>query len=122
MSKVHAPARTTPRIRAEISASNASVQVLALRYNVTAPPIRKWRVRDDVQDLSHRPHRLRTTLSPGEGAVVAELRRTLMLPLDDLSVVTREFINVRASRSACITEKHARCPLPAAWATCANRF
>jgi len=100
MSEVHAQARTTPRIRAEIKASTASVQELALRYNVTAPTIRKWRARGDVQDLSHRPHRLCTTLSPGEEAVVIELRKTLMLPLDDLLAVTREFINEQASRPA----------------------
>jgi Integrase core domain len=42
---------------------------------------------------------LSTTLSTGEEAVVVELRKTLMLPLDDLLVVTREFINKLASRS-----------------------
>jgi len=100
MSEVHAQARTTPRIRAEIKDSKASVQALALRYNVTAPTIRKWQARGDVQDLSHRPHRLCTTLSPGEEAVVIELRKTLMLPLEDLLAVTREFINEQASRPA----------------------
>ena len=106
MSEVHAQARTTPRIRAEIKASTASVQELALRYNVTAPTIRKWRTRDDVQDLSHRPHRLCTTLSPGEEAVVIELRKTLMLPLDDLLAVTREFVDAKVTRAAlarCLT-------------------
>ena len=60
---------------------------------------RKWKNRDDVQDLSHRPHKLSTTLTPGQEAVVVELRRTLLLPLDDLLVVTREFINAAVSRS-----------------------
>jgi len=100
MSQVHAQARTTPRTRAEIKASKAPQRELAQRYGVTVSTIRKWQSRDDVQDRSHRPDRLSTTLSEGEEAVVAELRRTLMLPLDDLLVVTREFVNVRASRSA----------------------
>ncbi|MGF1530626.1 MAG: hypothetical protein ACFCU4_04635 [Puniceicoccaceae bacterium] len=32
-------------------------------------------------------------------AVVCELPRTLLLPLDDLLLLTREFVNARASRS-----------------------
>ena len=99
MSEVHARARTTPRTRAEIQASDGSQRELAERYNVTVSTVRKWRSRDQVQDLSHRPHRLSTTLSLGEEAVVVELRKMLMLPLDDLLVVTREFINALASRS-----------------------
>ena len=99
MSKVHAQARTTPRTRAEIQSAEGSQRALAERFNVTRPTVQKWRSRDQVQDLSHRPHRLCTTLTEGEEAVVVELRKTLMLPLDDLLVVTREFINKLASRS-----------------------
>ena len=41
-----------------------------------------------------------TTLSPAQEAIVVELRRLLLLPLDDLLVITREFVNAQASRSA----------------------
>ncbi len=99
MSEVHARARTTPLIRAEIQASDGTQRALAEQFNVTVATVRKWRSRDQVQDLSHRPHRLSTTLTPGEEAVVVELRKTLKLPLDDLLVITREFINASASRS-----------------------
>ena len=100
MSEVHARARTTPRTRAEIQSSEGTSQRgLAERYNVTVSTVRKWQRRDQVQDLSHRPHRLSTTLTLGQEAVVVELRRMLLLPLDDLLVVTREFINPLASRS-----------------------
>ena len=72
----------------------------AERYNVSKATARKWKNRDDVQDLSHRPHKLSTTLTPGQEAVVVGLRRTLLLlPLDDLLVVVREFINAAVSRS-----------------------
>ncbi len=99
MSEVHARARTTPRTRAEMQASEGTQRELSERFNVTVATVRKWRSRDQVQDLSHRPHRLSTTLTPGEEAVVVELRKTLMLPLDDLLVITREFVNQLASRS-----------------------
>ena len=99
MSQVHPQARTTPRTRAEIKAASASLAELAERYNVSKATARKWKNRDDVQDLSHRPHKLSTTLTPGQEAVVVGLRRTLLLPPGDLLVVVREFINAAVSRS-----------------------
>ena len=99
MSEVHAQARTTPRTRAEIKESSASLTDLAERYNISRATARKWKGRETAQDLSHRPHKLSTTLTPGQEAVVVELRRTVLLPLDDLVAVVREFINPAVSRS-----------------------
>jgi len=42
---------------------------------------------------------LQTTLSDIQEKIVVELRKTLFLPLDDLLIVTREFINPAATRS-----------------------
>ena len=58
MSEVHAQARTTPRTRAEIKESSASLAELAERYNISRATARKWRGRETAQDLSHRPHQL----------------------------------------------------------------
>lgn len=99
MTRVHPQARTTPLVRAEIKASNDSIAELARRYNITKATVRKWRQREEPADRSHRPHRLSTTLSPAQEAIVVELRRTLLLPLDDLLVITREFVHPQASRS-----------------------
>ena len=99
MSQVHPLARTTPRTRAEIKASTASAAVLAERYNISTATARKWKGRDDVQDRSHRPHTLCTTLTPAQEVLAVELRRTLLLPLDDLLAVVREFIHPHVSRS-----------------------
>jgi len=99
MSQVHPLARTTPRTRAEIKASPDSTTALSDRYNISIATARKWKRRDDVQDRSHRPHKLSTTLTPGQEILVVELRRTLLLPLDDLVAITHEFINPAASRS-----------------------
>jgi transposase InsO family protein len=100
MTRIHPQARTTPRVRAEIQASNEATAVLARRYNVSEPTVAKWQGRDCVHDRSHRPHKLSTTLGPAQEAVVVELRRLLLLPLDDLLVITREFICAEVSRSA----------------------
>ena len=56
--------------------------------------------RELPQDLSHRPHKLNTHLSPAREAIVVQLRRLLLLPLDDLLVITREFLSADISRSA----------------------
>ena len=99
MSQVHPQARTTPRTREEIRSSKAPLTELAERYNVTVATVRKWRGREDMQDRSHCPNKLSTTLTPAQEALVVELRRTLLLPLDDLLALTHEFINADASRS-----------------------
>ena len=113
MSQVHPLARTTPRTRTEIRASSAPLSHLAERYNITVSTARKWKRRDDAQDRSHRPHTLCTTLTTAQEMLVVELRRTLLLPLDDLLVVTREFINPDVSRSGldrCL-RRHGVCDL-----------
>ena len=73
--------------------------VLADRYNTTVATARKWKHRENPQDRSHRPHRLSNTLTPAQELLAVELRRTLLLPLADLLVVVREFINADVSRS-----------------------
>lgn len=52
-----------------------------------------------MQDRSHRPHKLSTTLIEEQEAIVAEVRRLTLIPLDDLLVVVREFVNPAVSRS-----------------------
>jgi transposase-like protein len=99
MIALHKNARTTPAIRAEIAASGDSAAALAQRFGITEATVYKWKKRTSVHDASHTPHRLQTTLTPAQERVVVELRRTLLLPLDDLLAVTREFICPKATRS-----------------------
>jgi len=42
---------------------------------------------------------LQTTLSPQQEIIAVQLRKTLLLPLDDLLSVVREFLCPKASRS-----------------------
>lgn len=99
MSQVHAQARTTPRTRAEIKNSTESLAAIADRYNISRSTARKWKGRQCPEDLSHRPHKLSTTLSPAQEAIAVELRCMLLLPLDDLVALVREFINPDVSRA-----------------------
>ena len=96
---LHKNARTTPTIRQELRESTQSERELAREYHLNRATVRQWRRRDNDQDASHHPHRLHTTLTPAQELVVIELRKTLLLPLDDLLAVTREFLNPAVSRS-----------------------
>jgi hypothetical protein len=69
------------------------------RYGISEQTVLKWRHRDSVEDRSHTPHRLQTTLSPAQESVVVALRKTLLVSLDDLLAVVREFLNSNVSRS-----------------------
>ncbi|RLA05049.1 MAG: hypothetical protein DRQ54_08695 [Gammaproteobacteria bacterium] len=73
--------------------------MLARRYGVTEQTVRTWKNRDFVEDVSPTAHRLQTTLTPAQEVIVVEIRKLLLLSLDDLLVVTREFINPDVSRS-----------------------
>jgi IS30 family transposase len=99
---IHSNARTTPKIRKEIQAAPMSVSnnALARKYGLTKHTVSKWRNRKDVEDGSHRPKKLHTTLTEAQEAVVVSVRETLMLSLDDLLVIAREFLNPNLSRSA----------------------
>jgi hypothetical protein len=65
LTRIHPQARTTPLTRTEIKTSQGTVAELARRYNITEATARKWKGRETPADLSHRPHKLSTTMSPG---------------------------------------------------------
>ena len=92
-------ATTTPKIRAAIQASTEPAWKVAERYGISGQTVWKWRKRDGVHDRSHTAHRLQSTLTPAQEAVAVALRKTLLLPLDDLLSVVREFLNPNVSRS-----------------------
>ncbi len=72
--------------------------MLARRYGITGQTVCKRKKRKVFGDRSHTAHRLQTVLSPAQEHVVVELRRTLLLPFNDLLAVTREFLNADLSR------------------------
>ena len=100
--RLHKNARTTPAIRTLIQQSSLSIAALAQQFNVTPNTVRKWRSRSrgDVQDASSRPQRMHTALADWQEEIVVEIRKDLMLPLDDLLVCVRSFIEPTMSRAS----------------------
>jgi len=99
---LHKNATTTPYIRKLIqnAPKDKSNTQLAKKFKVSYKTIKRWRDRDDVFDRAHTPHNLKTSLSEIEEQIVVELRKTLLLSLDDLLRIVREFIKSDCSRSA----------------------
>lgn len=97
---MHKRARTNPQTRKEIQLSTLSERVLAQLYDISRATVRKWKKRQTVEDNSHRPHTLQSTLWDYEERIVGEIRRTLLLPLDDLLLIVRAVIEPSMSRSA----------------------
>jgi hypothetical protein len=72
---------------------------LAAKHGIGKATALKWKNRDSVEDLPHTPHTFNKTMSDLEEFVVIELRRSFLLPLDDLLAIVRQFINPNVSRS-----------------------
>ena len=98
--KLHANATTTPRPRAYIQNSPASNAALARELGIHSRTVARWKARREVVDRSTRPHRLATTITQWEEALIVELRCSLALPLDDIVEAMRRCINPELSRSA----------------------
>jgi len=97
---LHANAATTYKVRAYIRRSSASVHLLALELGVSETTIRRWKQRTTVDDRSHTPHTIRSSLSAIEERLACELRTTVGLSLDDTLEVLQRCVNPKLSRSA----------------------
>jgi DNA-binding transcriptional regulator YiaG len=95
----HANATTTPEMRAFIHESDLPTAVLARLLKISESTVRKWRKRESLSDASHVPKQLNTTLSEAQEYVVVELRTRLLLSLDELLAVCKQFINTNVSRA-----------------------
>lgn len=95
----HANATTTPEMRAFIHESDLPTAVLSRLLKVSESTIRKWRKRESHNDASHVPKQLNTTLSEAQEYVVVELRTRLLLSLDEVLAVCKQFINANVSRA-----------------------
>ena len=111
---LHGSARTTPRVRAELQASQEKSGTLARRYGLSRTTVNKWRARTTTHDAPMGPTSPHSTvLTPAEEAMVVEFRRRTLLPLDDVLGCLRDSIPnlTRSSLHRCL-ERHGISRLP----------
>ena len=88
---LHKNATTTPATRLALQQASGTDREQAQQYGIGVATVRKWRHRSTVHDPSHTAHQLQTTLNAAQEELVIYLRTQLLLPLDDLLAVVREF-------------------------------
>ena len=59
---LHGSARTTPRVRAELQASQETTSILAQRYGLSRTTVAKWRNRTTTDDAPMGPGSPRSTV------------------------------------------------------------
>lgn len=101
MLSYHPTAKTTVNIRREIkeNVDNLTLDAQAKKYNVCMKTIQKWRNRDTLEDAKHGAINPAKSISDIEEYIICEIRKTTLLPLDDLLDVVKEF-GIAISRSA----------------------
>ena len=101
MLSYHPTAKTTVNIRREIKENidNLTLDAQAKKYNVCIKTIEKWRKRDNFEDAKHGAINPAKSISDIEEYIICEIRKTTLLPLDDLLDVVRNF-GIKISRSA----------------------
>ena len=90
---LHGSARTTPRVRAELQASQEATGTLAQRYGLSRATVTKRRARTTTDDAPMGPSSPRgTVLTLAEEAMAVEFRRRTLPPLDDVLGCLRDSI------------------------------
>ena len=103
---LHGSARTMPRVRAEVQASQERTSILAQRFGLSRTTVNKWRSRTTTADAPMGPTApCSTVLTPAGEAMVVEFRRRTLLPLDDVPGCLRDSIQTRPG-PACIGAWH----------------
>jgi len=81
---LHGSAKTTPKIRKEISESTESIIKLSKKYNLNPKTIQKWKHRANFSDRSSGPSKPRSVLSENEQAIICEFKRVTKFSLDEI--------------------------------------
>lgn len=89
---LHPLAKTTPKIREEISKSTESLVVLAKKYNLNPKTIAKWKTRSSFEDRRSGPVKPRSVLSDKEQSIICKFRRITQFPLDDVFIALKDKI------------------------------
>lgn len=84
LQKLHKNAKTNYAIRRQIKQSNLPINTLAKKYNLSWLTVKKWKERESVEDLSSRPHRLRTTLTKQQEDLILFERKKFKKTVEEI--------------------------------------
>ena len=84
LQKLHRNAKTNYAIRRAIQTSRESVAALAARYHLSWTTVKKWKQRSSPEDLSSRPHRLRTNLTSDQIERILFERKQFKKTVEDI--------------------------------------
>ncbi len=82
--KQHKNATATPIIRSLIQGSTEPINVLARKLGLSWRTVRKWKNRDNSNDVSSRPHKTRTTLTPYQEDLIVFERTKFKKTVDEI--------------------------------------
>jgi len=81
----HSNAVTNIHIRYDINGSNLKNNEIALKYNISCPTVIKWKSREEFEDRSSRPHKIKYSLTELEKTLVLTIRSLTWWALDEIT-------------------------------------
>ncbi len=79
-------------MRRQIKESSETIEELAKRLKLNKNTILKWKKREELEDRSCRPFKLKTVLSELDEWVICEVRKTAKVSIDELSETLKPFL------------------------------
>lgn len=98
--KLHKKATTTVGVWDYIRTCGKGIKTLAKELNLNRATARKWRGREDAQDASHRPHRMRRPSARRRRCWWRAAPLPSLLVAGRPAAATRAHIHPQASRAA----------------------
>lgn len=92
LQKLHQNAKTNYAIRRQIKQSFLPVAVLARKFNLSWPTVKKWKQRIIIEDKSSRPDHLRTTLSAYQEDLILFERKKFKKTVEEIFCTLEEEI------------------------------
>lgn len=92
LQKLHKNAKTNYLIRRKIQQSSEPIAVLAQKYHLSRLTIRKWKNRENLEDKSSRPNKIRTVLTTEQEDLILFERRQFKKSIEEIYLTLDEAI------------------------------
>ena len=89
---LHKNAKTTLAIRALIKNSKESIYSLSKKFNLSWNTVKHWKIAENIEDNSSRPHKLNTTLTVKQEELICFIRKQLKQNIYDIFIALEDEI------------------------------